>query len=321
MKTFSPAIITAFLLLQMSGGAAPPPASADSATYFIPAMVEVDSKGVFLDQLIRPADGSRMPHLQIGPAPAFGKSDAVTRVRLSSIIREQASTLLPDNWLGADAVRISRRARSVDEAELQALLTSQIQADHIGEDGRLEIEFARPWSTITIPDEPMNLKLSPLPATGISSYLTLRFTIEAGGERFGPWQVPVRTRVWVDVWVASRRLNRGNLLTPADLRMQPLDSLRFRNRFEFPPNDAPIELMQDLVKGTPITDRHVKLRALVKRRQVIDATYRNGAISINMKVEVLEDGVGGQTIRVRNIASRRVLYARVIQEGVVRISG
>jgi flagella basal body P-ring formation protein FlgA len=38
-----------------------------------------------------------------------------------------------------------------------------------------------------------------------------------------------------------------------------------------------------------------------------------------MKVEVMEEGVGGQIIRVRNIISRRILNARVLGEGSVTI--
>jgi flagella basal body P-ring formation protein FlgA len=77
--------------------------------------------------------------------------------------------------------------------------------------------------------------------------------------------------------------------------------------------------MSDVGKGTPLTERHVRLRPLVKRRQVVDAFYRSGSISIIMKVEVMEEGVGGQIIRVRNIISRRILNARVLGEGSVTI--
>lgn len=319
MRAFAIIILPTLLHLPISGGAASLPSSTGSATYFLPAAVEVDSQGVFLDQIIQATNGRSLPHVQVAPAPRFGQAGALTRIRLASVIRQHSQALLPEHWTGADAVRISRKARQLEQPEIQALLTAELQNEHLDSEGRLELDFTREWSPIRIPDEPMELQISPLPPSGISSYLIIRFAIEAGGERFGAWQVPVRAHVWRDMWVAARPLKRGDLLTQSDLRRQPLDTLRHRDGFAFPPNHAPVELTQDLVKGRPITERHVRLRPLVKRRQIVDGVHRNGAISITIKVEAMEDGVGGQTIRVRNNQSRRILYARVLTDGVVSI--
>jgi len=319
-KTFY-SLLPLLLLHLASGGAATLPASSGSATYFLPATVEVDSSGVFLDQLVHTGDAPPLPHVRVAGAPRFGGFEAVTRMRITSLLREQSLDLLPEHWTGADAVRISRKARVLEQHEIQALITGRLQEEHVEAGDRLEIEFTRPWSAIQVPDEPLSLHLSPLPAAGISSYLIVRFSIEAGGERFGPWQLPVRARVWRDMWVVDRPLKRGDLLTRSDLRRQPLDALRHRDAFRFPENNAPVEVVQDLVRGRPLTHRHVRLRPLVKRRQIVDARYQRGSISITMKVEVLEDGVGGQLIRVRNNESRRELHARVLMEGVVSIEG
>ncbi|MGK0197581.1 MAG: flagella basal body P-ring formation protein FlgA, partial [Yoonia sp.] len=303
----------------MCGGAESSHAPTDSATYFLLQQVEVDSEGVYLDEVIRPQVGIKIPHLKIAGAPQFGETGSLTRMRLNSILKDQAPDLLPDAWDGVDAIRITRKFRTLGQDELQAMISTRLQAEYIEDDGRLELEFSRPWKTVTIPDEEITMTIGPLPTSGIASYLIVRIGLETVSSRLGSWQVPVRAQIWRDTWVAARRLKRGESLSLSDLRKEPLDVLRYRNGFELPADNAPVELMSDVGKGTPLTERHVRLRPLVKRRQVVDAFYRSGSISIIMKVEVMEEGVGGQIIRVRNIISRRILNARVLGEGSVTI--
>jgi flagella basal body P-ring formation protein FlgA len=47
---------------------------------------------------------------------------------------------------------------------------------------------------------------------------------------------------------------------------------------------------------------------------------QDGVLNISMKVEVLEDGAPGQTVRARNVQSRRDLRGRVLDEKTILIS-
>ena len=54
--------------------------------------------------------------------------------------------------------------------------------------------------------------------------------------------------------------------------------------------------------------------------RLADAIVRDGAMIISLKVEVLEDGVPGQMVRVRNPQSRRELRGKVLDEQTIVIS-
>ena len=47
---------------------------------------------------------------------------------------------------------------------------------------------------------------------------------------------------------------------------------------------------------------------------------QDGALSITLKVEVLEDGVSGQIVRVRNVQSRRDIRGKVLNEKTILVS-
>ena len=62
------------------------------------------------------------------------------------------------------------------------------------------------------------------------------------------------------------------------------------------------------------------MRPVVQRGQFVDGLVRDGALNIALKVEVLADGLPGQTVRVRNPKTKREFYAKVQDEQTVVIS-
>ena len=66
--------------------------------------------------------------------------------------------------------------------------------------------------------------------------------------------------------------------------------------------------------------RQVRVRPVLQRGRVVDGVYKDGMLSISLKVETLEDGSPGQIVRVRNPKTRRELYGKVENEETVLIS-
>ncbi len=53
---------------------------------------------------------------------------------------------------------------------------------------------------------------------------------------------------------------------------------------------------------------------------MVEGVYQDGSLSISLKVETLEDGLPGQTVRVRNPKTKRELYGKVQNEQTVLIA-
>ena len=70
----------------------------------------------------------------------------------------------------------------------------------------------------------------------------------------------------------------------------------------------------------PVLNRCVHPRPLIKRGQMVDAIFQDGSLKISLKVESLEDGVLGQTVRVRNPKTRHELNGKVQNEESVSIT-
>jgi hypothetical protein len=183
-------------------------AAAELATWPLAPQVAVDSKGVFLKDLLAPSFAQALPPVRVADAPAFGRAVVFTRAQLNDFLIKAAPDLNPV-WSGAERIRVVRRARALDETEMKQLLTSSLQNDQVRDRGELELRFVRAFAPIQVPDEPLQLRVLDLPNTGISPNFIARCELRAGEETVGMWQLNVNAKIWREIWVARSPLLRG----------------------------------------------------------------------------------------------------------------
>jgi flagella basal body P-ring formation protein FlgA len=212
------------------------------------------------------------------------------------------------------------RLRTFAEADLLELLTATLQKECVKDRGELELRLVRPWTSRTVPDEPLAIKILDLPPTGVTPSFIVRFELRTARETVGTWQLSLQARIWRDIWVARSALKRGGPVADADLERDRRDVLTLRESLaEFSAGDTTLELAEPLQAGSPVLARSVIARPVIRRGQADDALVQDGTLSITMKVEALEDGAPGQTIRVRNFQSRRDLRGKVLNEQTILI--
>jgi flagella basal body P-ring formation protein FlgA len=133
--------------------------------------------------------------------------------------------------------------------------------------------------------------------------------------------MPVYARLWRKVVIAETALQRGQLLNDAPLILERRDVLTLRDPlYELPSALANYEMIESLPAGAPLTLRAFRLKPVVFRGKTVDAVMRDNSMTILLKVEVLEEGVPGQFVRVRNLQSRRELRGKVQDERTIAIS-
>ena len=174
---------------------------------------------------------------------------------------------------------------------------------------------------MTVPDESLTVTLTQMPAAGVNPDFLAGFDLWNGKERVGHWQAVLLARVWWLMPVAHSPLLRGQLLRDADLVMERRDVLALRDVvLRVSQDDNSLALVENVAPGLPVPNRAVRPRPLLKRGQVVDGVFAQGSLTISLKVEILEDGLLGQTIRVRNPKTRHELYGKVQNEETVSIA-
>ena len=114
--------------------------------------------------------------------------------------------------------------------------------------------------------------------------------------------------------VLKKGLLRGAVLSPADLQviqvaaaevpMQSIDNID---------NAVDAELTRDVLAGRPLRSADLRPAMMVKRGQTVTLTIRQpSGFAVAAQVEALQDGRKGDSIRLKNRESGRILTGKVV---------
>lgn len=206
------------------------------------------------------------------------------------------------------------------EAFCQALKAQIVQYYQITE-GELKIEPVQGWHELNIPTEDWEFEIVQFPSGPLTSKILLQYRINSGGQSFGPYRLFARCQLWDDVYVAQRRLARGEALAEDKVTKERVDILRLAHK---PVSIKGVdldshELMQTLSSGSALLWRDVKRRPTVTKGKVIDIMVEEGSMQIKMKAEVLQSGTKGEFVPVRNLNSRKDFKAEILDENTAKI--
>jgi flagella basal body P-ring formation protein FlgA len=315
MKLVQPKFFLAALLLVAAGRGF----SAADPWQLLPS-AEVDSSGVFLGQLLNNAT-STVPLLRLTPAPAWGQTNFLTRQEVIELGRHPFPALDTTNWIGPAQVRLTRRSRQLLDFQVLELLSAALQREYIRQHGELDVRLTRPWTSVAVPDDDLELKLTELPSDGLLPNSMIGFDVWAGKECVGSWRVAVQAKLWREVPVARSPLFRGQLLREADIALERRDTLTRHEAFiNLSAADPSSELCENISAGQAVLQHCVRLRPIIRRGQIVDAVYEEGSLRISLKVETLEEGAAGQIVRVRNPRTHHDLYGRIENEDTILIT-
>lgn len=132
----------------------------------------------------------------------------------------------------------------------------------------------------------------------------------------------VRTRIEVmrDVVVTAKTLATGTVLNQGDFQLSRRWVRRVHPQALVSGEEAAgRRLAVQLAAGAEILASMLKEVPLVRRGQMVKIILERGAMRIMTVGLPEEDGVAGSIVRVRNITSNRIIYARVLGDSLVGI--
>ena len=192
-------------------------------------------------------------------------------------------------------------------------------SDHFALKGELELELVRSWAGVRLTGQP-TLSILEYPQKGVSSQMSVRCRLSDNGHQVGEWLLPLRARLWQEVWVAASTLRNGQPLEISMVRRQKVDLLRYRSELLDADSDPSLyQTVQNVASGSVLSMRDVLEKPLIQKNQVVDAVLKRGALSITMKAQALENGAPRAFIKMRNIESRKEFNAQVIDERQVHV--
>ncbi|RZA05112.1 MAG: flagellar basal body P-ring formation protein FlgA [Moraxellaceae bacterium] len=131
--------------------------------------------------------------------------------------------------------------------------------------------------------------------------------------------VPALAKVYRSVAVASRTLQRGDIITDSDLTNDVKDVSEFRLGFALTPETIVGKQVKFTVnKGEAFRNSALDAPLVIKRGDAVTMEAAAGEIVVRTNGTAVTDGRIGQQIRVKNNQSARIINAKVIEAGRVQ---
>ena len=137
-----------------------------------------------------------------------------------------------------------------------------------------------------------------------------------------PWSlhVQVTISIYKNVLVAARTLQKGDILTEADIKLarHDLASLAY-GYFETKDRGIGLKVKKRALANDVLTPSMLKQPKVIKRGQKISILAVSGSMEVRMMGEAMNDGAIGDRIKVMNLKSRQKIEGIVITSAEVKV--
>ena len=137
------------------------------------------------------------------------------------------------------------------------------------------------------------------------------------------WKIHVAAHIdgEVNALVARHPLPRGTVIQETDLEFVNRRYSQLNHGYYGSANLLKnMEAKRNIKAGQVLTPNIVKAQKLVMRGQHITIIAQSGRLTLRAKGKALMDGRQGQTIKVSNLNSKKLIYGRVISAGIVEVN-
>lgn len=208
----------------------------------------------------------------------------------------------------------------INQETLNKAVGSHIEKNMPWAKGSMRFEILSSLSEIVMPAGKITWKVD---SRGNEDYLgETNFVLKLykNGVLFREESVRVRIEVLREFVVSLKNMGCNHVIGADDITSQkkwvrsiPMNSISDKS-------DAVGKLLCVSVRpNSEITRNMLKEVSAVRRGKIVQIVLNSGAINIITTGLAEEDGVKGAFVRVRNISSNKIIYARVVGEAMVKV--
>ena len=234
----------------------------------------------------------------IGALKVSGLEGVRIELKMPAAVRVEKTTVaFPAEDTSAASAELPR-----NDADLSAVIKKLAAWE-----GEVEVQYQG-----TIPEGRLVAPASLVPG---SASATLKFRGDSGRER----SLAVRL-VWSQsALILTRSVKRGETLRDTDVVVRQIRVNRPGVYASRVPEITGRSLRKNLSQGEPITLNLIADMPIIERGKSVTIIVQSGGLTVKAKGEALEDGSLGDSVKVRNLASKTVLTAIVVAKDTVEV--
>jgi len=172
---------------------------------------------------------------------------------------------------------------------------------------------------LRLPQCGQSLQVNMAPGTKLLGHSSLSVSCAAPQQ----WKIHVAAHIdgEVDTLIARHPIPRGTMIRNEDLEFALRRYSQLNHGYYSSAKSLNnMEAKRNIKIGQILTPSLIRAQKLVLRGQHITIVAQNGGLNLRVKGKALMDGQQGQTIKVKNLNSKKLIYARVVSAGIVKVN-
>lgn len=246
-----------------------------------------------------------------------GKPMQVNRSRLSQALRQALGKDIAGRCILPTSLVIQRGGLVFREDVLRDYVVKSLTPQLSAMPGEAQLTEFRLPEYIFLEHAQQQIQLEP--GKLAPGRITLRFAVkEADGTILRRVAGTANLQLWVTVPAAMRVMSKGENLTPDAVTFLRVNAATLKD-MPWDGQGGPWRLARGLSAGEPILQSDLQSQLMVRRGDVVTLIYARGNLRMTTQAEALSDGEPGATIAVRNLQTKKQVYAKVKDGGTVII--
>jgi flagella basal body P-ring formation protein FlgA len=263
----------------------------------------------------------RLDALPIGRVPRSGQAVRLERARLSRWIRAHTG-LEPGQiaWAGPESTEVRLEVREVSGEAIVAKAEESLREIVARSGLRAELKVVSAPGPQKLPVGEVELRARPSsPAELLARRASIWVDLSVDGRPLRSLPVDFDLTVFGPGYVAARSQAVGQVLEPGSLEVREVE---WTGRDLLPvqaEQGQALRLRRPVEPGVVVTRAHVERAPVVAQGERATLHARQGLVELESRVEVLQDGRSGETVRVKLPSSSSSILARVAGPGKVEV--
>jgi len=184
--------------------------------------------------------------------------------------------------------------------------------------GELQLELVRPLALPAGATSSVEAVIVDFPAR-IAPSLMLQVRLQSGEGTLGSLSLQVKAQLLRDVWVARTPIERGSSFDSSQLDTLRVDVLQQRETIPADTTETDFTYVTTVSAGRPLVWRDITRRSLIRKGQIVEVSAIDGTLTITTKAMAMENGAAGDTVRLRNLESKKDFTALVVADARAQV--
>ena len=241
--------------------------------------------------------------------PTPGKPLQINRSNLAQALNERLGRDISSHCILPTSLVIQRDGLVVREDDLRAYVVKSLTPLLRTMPGEVDFSDFHLPSYIFLAHAGQRVQLEQPKLT--SGRVGLRFAVlEADGTVLRRVSGSISLTQWVTVPTAARAISKGEALTPDAVTFSRINARRLKEA-AWDGKGGPWQMMRTVSPGEPILQSDLVTQRMVRRGDIVTLVFSRGNLLLQTQAEALADGEPGATISVRNLQSKKQVYATV----------